>query len=59
MVSWRKGPSGGKVRKSGCEEKTSGSSFRLSEVHFSRSAMRFAFDSRLQVVLLDFVRVAE
>ena len=40
--------SGGKVRKSGCVAKNSGSSLRLSDGHFSRSAMISAFASRLR-----------
>ena len=38
MVICRSGPSGANVTKSGCEENSSGSSARLSDVHLSRSA---------------------
>ena len=56
MVIWRSGPSGAKVRKSGCEEKNSGSSLRFSAVHFSRSAMSADVRFEAQIVLLDLVR---
>src|SRR6185312_15685982 len=48
MLSWRNGPSGGNVRKSGCDAKTSGSSLRLSAGSFSRAAIRERLSSRLR-----------
>ncbi len=59
MVIWRSGPSGGKVRKSGCVAKSSGSSLRLSAGHFSRSAIVSALASRLRSSCSILLRVAD
>ena len=51
----RRGPSGGKVTKSRCEAKSSGSSERLSAGSFSRSAITDHIFRKAEVVALDFL----
>src|SRR3569833_3406986 len=48
MLIWRSGPSGGNVRKSGCDAKTRGSSLRLSAGSFSREARVERLSSRFR-----------
>ena len=59
MEIWRSGPSGAKVTKSGCVEKSSGSSLRLSADHFSRAATVSRLCGRLRSSCFDLLGVAQ